>query len=315
MPDTTHEGNDPMGALTTHRGPLETCPAPDCQDRLIEQDDEDQLTDVQKAYNLAQYEMFQLAAYGHHRYHPLVESLTPEGKRQERDYNDRLLKARDDLEAGLLRLVAEHGERYRTLPQPVVGWLRTLADDPGELSMLAIRPDERDEILDGQPAAGRVVSAAPTHTGLRDRIAEADEEAVAALFNRIAEAARTVPLRLGPNAVDLVRRGETIVLNLAEADEVAAAVLAVLPPADRAAVERVRAVLETEAVVGRSALEYRGLILAALMAAEAQQQPDTETPRAYPDCERCGDTGIDPEQGGPCTECQQPAADGSGEEA
>ena len=45
------------------------------------------------------------------------------------------------------------------------------------------------------------------------------------------------------------------------------AVLAVLPaPADRAAVDRVRAVLETEAVVGRSALEYRGLIATALMA-------------------------------------------------
>lgn len=34
--------------------------------------------------------------------------------------------------------------------------------------------------------------------------------------------------------------------------------------------ERVRAVLETEAVVGRSALEYRGLIASALMADEAQ---------------------------------------------
>lgn len=48
--------------------------------------------------------------------------------------------------------------------------------------------------------------------------------------------------------------------------------------ADRAAVERIRAVLETEAVVGRSALEYRGLIASALMADEAQQpEPDTET--------------------------------------
>jgi hypothetical protein len=40
--------------------------------------------------------------------------------------------------------------------------------------------------------------------------------------------------------------------------------------ADQAAVERVRAVLETEAVEGRSALEYRGLITSALMAAEAR---------------------------------------------
>lgn len=50
------------------------------------------------------------------------------------------------------------------------------------------------------------------------------------------------------------------------------AMLRLLPPSgDRDALERVRAVLETEAVVGRSALEYRGLITFALMADEAQQ--------------------------------------------
>jgi hypothetical protein len=38
MPDATHEGNDPrMGAPSTHRGLLENCPAPDCQDRILEQ--------------------------------------------------------------------------------------------------------------------------------------------------------------------------------------------------------------------------------------------------------------------------------------
>lgn len=37
MPDVTHEGNDPMGARTTHSGLLENCPAPDCQDRVLEQ--------------------------------------------------------------------------------------------------------------------------------------------------------------------------------------------------------------------------------------------------------------------------------------
>lgn len=35
--NASHEGNDPMGALTTHRGLLENCGAPDCQDRVIEQ--------------------------------------------------------------------------------------------------------------------------------------------------------------------------------------------------------------------------------------------------------------------------------------
>ncbi|MFJ2000293.1 hypothetical protein [Streptomyces chartreusis] len=39
-----------------------------------------------------------------------------------------------------------------------------------------------------------------------------------------------------------------------------------VPATDRDAMDRVRAVLETEAVVGRSALEYRGLIATALMA-------------------------------------------------
>lgn len=151
MPDVTHEGNDPMGARSTHRGPLETCPAPECQDQAIEQQEDavPDLTDVQKAYNVAQHEMFQLAAYGHHRYHPLQECLTPEGKRQERDYNDRLRKAREDLEAAVLRLVAEHAETYFASWDATAAWLRFLADDPGELSMLALRPEERgDETFD-----------------------------------------------------------------------------------------------------------------------------------------------------------------------
>ena len=108
-------------------------------------DAEPELTDVQKAYNVAQAEMFQLAAYGHHRYHPLVESLTDEGKRQERDYNNRLLQARDDLEAALLRLVAEHATTFHEGRAVTADWLRTLADDPAELSLLALRPDERAE--------------------------------------------------------------------------------------------------------------------------------------------------------------------------
>jgi hypothetical protein len=39
----------------------------------------------------------------------------------------------------------------------------------------------------------------------------------------------------------------------------------------RATIERVRAVLETEHVTGRSALDYRGLILTALMANEPKE--------------------------------------------
>ncbi|MFB8772132.1 hypothetical protein [Streptomyces broussonetiae] len=44
-------------------------------------------------------------------------------------------------------------------------------------------------------------------------------------------------------------------------------------PAERAALERVRDVLDTEAVAGRSAIEYRGLILSALMADEPPLSP------------------------------------------
>jgi hypothetical protein len=55
--------------------------------------------------------------------------------------------------------------------------------------------------------------------------------------------------------------------------DAALVVLDMLPveqtPADRGAMERVRTVLESEAVVGRSALEYRGLIVSALMTGEA----------------------------------------------
>lgn len=47
----------------------------------------------------------------------------------------------DPSEAALLRLVAEHGETYRSLPGV---WLWSLADSPGDLSLLAVRPDERE---------------------------------------------------------------------------------------------------------------------------------------------------------------------------
>lgn len=88
-----------------------------------------------------------------------------------------------------------------------------------------------------------------------------------------------------------------------------------------AVVERVRTVLETEVVVGRSALEYRGLIVSALMADEAPQpgkQGDrivayVLTARTELHCLRCapspaGDiwtsvTTEELEDGGICTVC------------
>ncbi|MFF3928198.1 hypothetical protein [Streptomyces hirsutus] len=129
---------------------------------------EPDLTEAQKAYNVAQYEMFQLAAYGHCTY-TNGEMLTDEGRRQQRDYNDRIRTAREELEAAVLRLVAERGEMYRTVPAPVVGWLRTLADDPAELSLLVLSPEELEEVRPAAPAA------VPVSSPPADR-AETDEQ-------------------------------------------------------------------------------------------------------------------------------------------
>lgn len=104
-----------------------------------------ELTDTQKAYNVAQSEMFQLAAYGHHRYHPLQECLTDEGKRQQRDYNDRITAAQEQLGAAVLRLVAEKAETFRGNWGVVAAWLRSLADDPAAVSLLACEPDEDED--------------------------------------------------------------------------------------------------------------------------------------------------------------------------
>lgn len=112
----------------------------------------------------------------------------------------------------------------------------------------------------------------------------ADAEDQAALRDRIAEA---LYCHSHPDwttrYADLDRDERDTYLGRADA------VIRVLPaPVDQAAIERVRAVLETEAVVGRSALEYRGLITSALMAAEA---PATEEQDNAPPC-TCADAGA-----------------------
>ena len=116
------------------------------------------LTETQKAYNVAQYEMFQLAAYGHCTY-TSGELLTDEGKRRQSDYNDRIRKASEQLEAAVLRLVAEHAETFRGDWGVVAAWLRSLANDPAELSLLAVRPDEREDA--GAPPSAAVPAPPP----------------------------------------------------------------------------------------------------------------------------------------------------------
>jgi hypothetical protein len=92
------------------------------------------------------------------------------------------------------------------------GWLRA---EPGE----GFEPQRDRETPEPEDAS----SAGPAPA--TDR---------AALREQVAAAARTVRLRLGPNAIAMAQRGEPIILNLNEADDLAAAVLAVLP--DQAAV-------------------------------------------------------------------------------
>jgi hypothetical protein len=135
--------------------------------------------------------------------------------------------------------------------------------------------DEAEQLLAAYDAsrAAAVPSAPADQTALRDRIA-------AAIWER---------QNPGRRWADCEYRWR------ADAEADADAVLAVLPaPADRtailreAAVERVRSVLESEAVVGRSALDYRGLITSALMADDVSgpsrvageaQQPETQARR------------------------------------
>jgi hypothetical protein len=188
---------------------------------------EPQLTGPQKAYNVAQSEMFQLAAYGHHRYHPSGEALTDEGKRQQRDYNDRIRAAREQLEATLLRLVAEHAETFTGKRVVSVEWLRSLADDPAALSLLAVRPDERD--FDTDPAA---IPAGPAPATDPNTL----REQIAALFRH-------------PPGVE--RLGD------ATPGEIADAVLAELPaPTDQTAVARVRSLHQQYRFAGDDTRDY-----------------------------------------------------------
>lgn len=163
------------------------------------------------------------------------------------------------------------------------GWLRTEAGEGFE------RMPERETAV---PAAGCVVSAAPTQAVDRAALSEklwriAEHHIVAEWICCEALDPKHELCAKGYAALGMVK---TLLVDAdpAEAWNPSAplldAVLAVLPPPTaRAALERVRAVLETEAVIGRGALEYRGLILSALMADEAQQQgPWTADDRLKP---------------------------------
>jgi hypothetical protein len=171
-----------------------------------------------------------------------------------------------------------------------------------------------------------------------DEVCAEDPDATAAVFDKLHST--WVLVYTGQHIVRGVK-GEYYPLAddvLAETYEPAAASSA---PADRAAlaaeaaVERVRSVLESEAVVGRSALDYRGLITSALMAddvsgpgrvaGEAQQPcPGYETTpnRCTCDCEGCkhhcaAHQAVETQQSEPrpdtprCAHCTHPKGDHS----
>ena len=80
---------------------------------MTDQDDtEPELTEVQKAYNVTQYELFQLAAYGHYTYDPernndgTFKTIT-ERETNRRNYNQRLRDAQTRYEAAALLKAAE----------------------------------------------------------------------------------------------------------------------------------------------------------------------------------------------------------------
>ncbi|GGU62388.1 hypothetical protein [Streptomyces lavendofoliae] len=117
---------------------------------MTDTSNESELTETQKAYNVAQYELFQLAAYGHYTHAPLTDTRTGkylsirEIEAGQQDYNDRIRQAREQLEAAVLNLVAEKAETLRGDWGVMVAWLRSLAADPTELSLLAAPREEED---------------------------------------------------------------------------------------------------------------------------------------------------------------------------
>jgi hypothetical protein len=249
---------------------------------------ETELTETQKAYNVAQYELFQLAAYGHCTY-TNGELLTKEGQRQQADYNNRIQAARGELEAALLRLVAEHAETVAGSRMVSVDWLRSLAGDPAMLSLLAVRPDEREA-----DAASAVVPAAD-RAALRDRIIEV----LAEKFTSPGFGKTPIADRLDRPMIHW-EDGRPPQWGFVRPREVADAVLSVLsaPAADtNPAPQGVKhSGPNTKFCVGCLSGEHERVDVSEPgPAVEAQPGKETETREADPDCEHCDGSGLDPD--------------------
>jgi hypothetical protein len=81
----------------------------------------EQLTAEQRAYNIADSDLFQLAAYGHHTYNPDSHNdgtprTTQEREQGLQDYRDRLRAAQARFEAAILMRAAAQFGRYDNQP-------------------------------------------------------------------------------------------------------------------------------------------------------------------------------------------------------
>lgn len=146
------------------------------------------------------------------------------------------------------RLEASHADllqadalnSQRLLVEAILGMIGDLADPVAVTAVLRNHPDVRtlpqrryDALCKRVAAQARTVEVAlsfPAKIPAAGPATESGDEESDPLRDRIAEAARSVHLRLGPNALSLAQRGEPLGLSGGEADDIATAVLAVIRP-------------------------------------------------------------------------------------
>ncbi|MFE9845818.1 hypothetical protein [Streptomyces goshikiensis] len=103
-----------------HALPAETLDEKEARLPVEQTDGEQPPSEVEQAYNVARYELFQLAAHGHHRYAPLFDSktgrylTTREIEAGSRAYQELLTAAQERYEAAVMlrtaaRLEADGG--------------------------------------------------------------------------------------------------------------------------------------------------------------------------------------------------------------
>jgi hypothetical protein len=184
---------------------------------------------------------------------------------QQADRRERYAQALGD--ADIYALIERRDDRYRfadaamTVADAEQADLRTHVEQVEDLLRLAHETSNRSE-AERARAHDRSLTLQAELASIRDLLRTENARANAAIDRETTGEEAEEEQRLALSQALGLGTGapwETIRDRAAE--------LAALPaPVDRAAIERVRSVLEFEAVVGRSALDYRGLIATALMA-------------------------------------------------